>query len=78
MSAITAVAVSPSTLDPSPLSLSRYLYEVQRSASELNDRLKKYREKPSRFLLSSIRKEKLLALSISLQEAWMNLVIFSL
>jgi hypothetical protein len=77
----TAIQLSPLTADPSPNALYSCLFELQRSASVLNEKLKYYRAKPALgiswglMILSHIkRRNKLLEFTSALHDAWVNLV----
>ena len=71
----TAVYLSPTTSDPSPNAISHCLFELQRSASVLNDKLKQYRIKPALIFNLPRRKNTLLGLTAALHDAWINLVL---
>jgi hypothetical protein len=71
----TAIQLSPLSADPSPNALSHCLFEMQRSASVLNEKLKYYRIKPAIMFSYIKRRNKLLELTAVLHDAWINLVI---
>jgi hypothetical protein len=71
----TAIQLSPVTADPSPNALSHCLFEMQRSASVLNEKLKYYRIKPAMMFSYIKRRNKLLELTSVLHDAWINLVM---
>lgn len=70
----TAVQFSPLTSDPSPSALSHCLFELQRSASVLNEKLKYYRNKPALIFNFGKRRNLLIDLTSALHDAWINLV----
>lgn len=70
----TAVQFSPLSADPSPNALAHCLFELQRSASVLNDKLKYYRVKPALIFNFIRRRNTLVELTSALHDAWINLV----
>lgn len=74
----TVVQLSPLTADPSPNALSHCLFELQRSASVLNEKLKYYRVKPAMIFSYIRRRNTLLDMTSELHDAWINLVILRL